>query len=213
MSGPTHVKEVYSCELLNKKGEPSFEHMLIIENLNKVKVIQEKMGAELKPLKERQDLVTLHNKTVKEINIMIELDGTLDFEKFEKIITDIRGDLDIKMANELADLESKDQTDPKIQLLIEQLPAKYKPSFDFLSETLEMGTEIKKGGKLFTKDQKDRLVENIRKDMEDLSVQNDMQLNKVSRLNNETYECHQSARLMLKTIHDAFMALIRNWKS
>jgi hypothetical protein len=223
---PSEVKQVFSGELFNvgEKG-PSFEHMAITENINKVKQIHKKLGDKLLPLKERQDLVALHHKCMKEINTMIDAEGKLDSDLFEKMLTDIQSDLDFKMASEKASLESQltgldgvigDKVDEKrkrLQDMLDNLTEKYKPSNDFVKDTLKMGTDIRKGVKNFTKEQKDRLVGNIKMATDDLNTVVDMMLQEVSRLNNEMYESYQNARLMLKTIHDTYMSIIQKWKS
>lgn len=71
-----------------------------------------------------------------------------------------------------------------------------------LKKAKELGVEVKDGNK-FNRDERDRLVENIRMTVEDLNVQNDMQLQTISRLTNERYESYQMARSILKPLHDA----------
>jgi hypothetical protein len=223
---PGKVKEVFSCEPFNEDKGPSVEHMLIIENINTVKQIQKKLGETLPPLHEKQTLVTLHNQSLKEINTMIDAEGKLDSDKFEKILSDMKNDLDNKMAKEKIGLESQkseleDKNDgsektkeklARIQNIIDGLTEKYKPSHDFIADTLKMGDDIRKGVKNFTKEQKDRLVGNIKMAMEDLNIVVGSMLQEASVLNSKTYESYQNARLMLKTVHDAFMSIIKNWK-
>ncbi len=66
------------------------------------------------------------------------------------------------------------------------------------------GIEFKnKDGKYkFTKDDRDRLVENVKMSVDDLNVQNEMQLQTITRLTNERYESYQMARTILKPLHD-----------
>lgn len=72
----------------------------------------------------------------------------------------------------------------------------------------ELGVDVKDGAK-FNKDERDRLVENIRMTVEDKNVQNDMQLQTISRLTNERYESYQMARSILKPLHEAKSSLAR----
>jgi hypothetical protein len=62
--------------------------------------------------------------------------------------------------------------------------------------------DIKTGKTAFNKDERDRLVENIRLSIEDYNVQNDMQLQTITRLTNERYESYQLARSILKPLHE-----------
>lgn len=201
------VKEAFSCTPFNSAPGPTCEHRLIIENLKSVKVTQDKMATELEPLKNRQDLVSLHHKVLKETNLLIETDGRLDAKKFEQIITELKNDLDVKLSNEIKPLDAVNDAQK-----IDRLKEKYRIHQEFLDDTLKSGNDIRKDTEFYTKEQRDRLVDNIRMNMDDLNVQNDMQLQKVSRLNNESYESYQNARLMLKTLHDTFMTLIKNWR-
>jgi len=71
-----------------------------------------------------------------------------------------------------------------------------------LKEAKNLGVEIKDGKFKFTREERDRLVENIRITVDDYNVENDMQLQTISRLTNERYESYQMARSILKPLHD-----------
>lgn len=62
--------------------------------------------------------------------------------------------------------------------------------------------QIKDGKIVYTKDQRERLIDNIRMSIDDHNTKNDMQLQTVTRLINERYESYQMARAILKPIHD-----------
>lgn len=72
-----------------------------------------------------------------------------------------------------------------------------------LAKAKELGVDVKEDLTAFNREERDRLVENIRMTVEDLNVQNDMQLQTISRLTNERYESYQMARSILKPLHDA----------
>lgn len=72
-----------------------------------------------------------------------------------------------------------------------------------LEKAKELGVDVKDGKFKFNREERNRLVENIRMTVEDLNVQNDMQLQTISRLTNERYESYQMARSILKPLHDA----------
>lgn len=71
-----------------------------------------------------------------------------------------------------------------------------------LAEAKEMGIDVDLNKVSYTKEERDRLVENIRMSCEDLNTQNEMQLQTISRLTNERYEVYQMARAILKPLHE-----------
>jgi hypothetical protein len=73
---------------------------------------------------------------------------------------------------------------------------------DLLQKAKELGVAVKDGKVKYSKDERDRLVENIRIAADDYNVENDMQLQNVSRLTNERYESYQMARSILKPLHE-----------
>lgn len=73
---------------------------------------------------------------------------------------------------------------------------------ELFNKAKEHGLEVNVDKKKYNKDERDRLLENIRMTIEDLNVQNDMQLQTVQRLTNERYESYQMARSILKPLHD-----------
>lgn len=73
---------------------------------------------------------------------------------------------------------------------------------NLLVKAKELGVEVKTDKFKYTKEERDRLVENIRIASDDYNVENDMQLQAISRLTNERYESYQMARSILKPLHD-----------
>jgi hypothetical protein len=95
-------------------------------------------------------------------------------------------------------------------------------SFDLNSELMQhlnhaksgLGIDIQDGtikdGKMtYTRDQRERLIDNIRMSIDDHSTKNEMQVQTVTRLINERYESYQMARAILKPIHDDKMSKAR----
>lgn len=76
----------------------------------------------------------------------------------------------------------------------------------------ELGVDVQKDKTSYNREERDRLVENIRMTIEDLNIENDMQLQGVSRLTNERYESYQMARSILKPLHEAKTSLAKNIK-
>lgn len=67
----------------------------------------------------------------------------------------------------------------------------------------ELGIDVRESKGTYTKEERDRLVENIRILVDDLNVENDLQLQTLSKLTNERYESYQMARSILKPLSDA----------
>lgn len=81
---------------------------------------------------------------------------------------------------------------------------------ELLKQAKGMNVDLKEDQKTYTKDERDRLVDNIRMTVDDLNVKNDMQLQSVNRLTNERYESYQMARSIIKPLHEAKMQIARN---
>lgn len=73
---------------------------------------------------------------------------------------------------------------------------------DLINKAKELGVDIKTDKYKYTKEERDRLVENIRITVDDYGIENEMQMQTVSRLTNERYETYQMARSILKPLHD-----------
>lgn len=72
-----------------------------------------------------------------------------------------------------------------------------------LEKAKELNIEIDPKKTSYTKDERDRLVENIRMTIDDLNVQNDMDLQTTQRLTNERYESYQMAKSIIKPLDEA----------
>ena len=78
-----------------------------------------------------------------------------------------------------------------------------------LKDAEALGVETVEGKTSYTKEECDRLIDNIRATSDDLNILNDMQLQTINRLTNERYESYQMARSILKPLHDAKMRAIK----
>lgn len=116
-------------------------------------------------------------------------------------------------AKELKELKERQEKVRKLHELLSAINALTddKGKFDcsknrelkkLLAEAKELGVEIKEGKYSYTKEERDRLVENIRMASEDYNVENEMQIQAISRLTNERYESYQMARSILKPLHE-----------
>lgn len=82
-----------------------------------------------------------------------------------------------------------------------------------LMKAQEIGVDMKEQRHYYSKEEKERLIENIRMTMDDLNSRNDMQLQKINRITNERYESYQLARTILKPLHEAKMQSARAAKA
>lgn len=73
---------------------------------------------------------------------------------------------------------------------------------EFLEAAKELGIEVDTTKMTYNSDERQRLIENIRIATDDLNMQNDMQIQTVTRLTNERYEAFQMARSILKPLHE-----------
>lgn len=73
---------------------------------------------------------------------------------------------------------------------------------NLLAKAKEYGVDLKEGKFKYTKEERDRLIENIRITADDNNVLNDMQLQTITRLTTERYESYQLARSIMKPLHD-----------
>lgn len=64
------------------------------------------------------------------------------------------------------------------------------------------GKKGKDGKTTISKGDRERFIENIRMTVEDLNIQNDMQIQTVTRLTNERHEAFHMARAIMKPLHD-----------
>lgn len=73
---------------------------------------------------------------------------------------------------------------------------------NLLEKAKEYGVDIKEGKYKFNKEERERLIENIRITADDNNVLNDMQLQTITRLTTERYESYQLARSIMKPLHE-----------
>lgn len=98
-------------------------------------------------------------------------------------------------------------TDDKGQLIISP------ELMQHIKNVKELDIDVKDNKPLYSKDERDRLVENIRLAVDDLNVDNDLQIQTISRLTNERYESYQMARSILKPLSDAKQRMAREISS
>lgn len=120
-----------------------------------------------------------------------------------------------KTKTELETLKKRQEDVRKLHTLLQQINAATDSNGKMDASNLEelqkllkfakdLGVNVKEGKNQYsyTKEERDRLIENIRMSTDDLNVLNDMQLQSVSRLTNERFEMFQMTRSILKPLHD-----------
>lgn len=81
---------------------------------------------------------------------------------------------------------------------------------EMMAKAKEMDADIDIEKTVYNNEERERLIENIKMSIEDMNVQNELQLQTVTRVNNERYESYQLARSILKPLHDAKLTTGRN---
>lgn len=69
-------------------------------------------------------------------------------------------------------------------------------------EVSALGVEVEKGKTKYNRDERERLIDNLKMACDDLNIQNDMQLQAITRITNERYESFQMARSIMKPLHE-----------
>lgn len=129
------------------------------------------------------------------------------------LLSDRLHDLEDKSKKELDQLKERQQKVAYLQKMLKAINAatdsKGNVDFSKQPEMQEMFVKAKELGAMidetkltYTTEERERLLENIRLTNEDLTVQNEMQLQVVTRLTNERYEAYQMARAIMKPLHD-----------
>lgn len=73
---------------------------------------------------------------------------------------------------------------------------------DMFKKAKELGVDLDESKLQYSNEERERLLENLRMTVEDFNVQNEMQLQMITRMTNERYESYQMARAILKPLHD-----------
>lgn len=120
--------------------------------------------------------------------------------------------LEQKITNEFVELKKRQDQVSFLHKLIkainsgtanDELDCSKNPELkDLFKKAKEYGVDIKEDKVKYNKDERDRLIENIRLTSEDYNVLNDMQLQTISRLTTERYESYQLARSIMKPLHE-----------
>lgn len=120
--------------------------------------------------------------------------------------------LENKITNEFVELKKRQDQVALLHKLIKTINlattndefdcSKHQELKDLLVKAKEAGVEITDGKHKYNKEERDRLIENIRMTSDDYNVLNDMQLQTITRLTTERYESYQLARSIMKPLHE-----------
>lgn len=140
--------------------------------------------------------------------------ATMSLEALILLITTERlKHLKDKTRNELGELKERQEKVRTLHKLLRSINAetdeKGKIDFtsnqelkDLIEKAKELGVDIKTDKTTYSKEERDRLVENLRIASEDFNIENEMQIQAISRFTNERYETYQMARSILRPLHD-----------
>ena len=150
-------------------------------DINEVKAAPDKGELSLESLAlliNIERLKYLENKSIKELNELKQRQD--EVSSLHKLIKAINS----ATVNNTLDLS----TNGDIQALLTQAKAS--------------GVDVKDDKTFYNKEERERLLENIRLTVDDMNVLNDMQLQTVTRLTTERYESYQLARSIMKPLHE-----------
>lgn len=130
-------------------------------------------------------------------------------------------ELEKNSRKELSELRERHQKVAFLHKFLKTINAMTSPTHEFdwtntpeLGEMVlkakEMGVELDERKFKYGKEERERLLENIRMTVEDLNTLNELQLQTITRLTNERYESYQMARNIAKPEHDAKLSPSRN---
>jgi hypothetical protein len=162
---------------------------------------------------------SVNNETINEVIADKKINNNLSLESLILLInTERLKFLQDKTNAEFKELKKRQDHVSSLHKLMKKINTNTSSSGDFdcssdpelqqmLKDAKDLGVDMKDGQFKYGKDEKDRLMDNIRMTVDDFNVKNDMQLQTVNRLTNERYESYQMARSILKPLHDAKMKI------
>lgn len=182
----TTIDDVIAAEAVDAASEidTSLEDLTQLLILSKLDNLKQGFAEKGQELKERQDRVRwLHD-------IMQKLNKRVDKDTGELNLTHAKIDETTGLLKEGVGVDG----DEELAALLD-LRTKLKEAAQ------DKGYEVKAQGK-YSKDERERLMDNLRMICDDLNLQNDMQIQDLNQLINERYEVYQMARAILKPLHD-----------
>ncbi len=166
--------------------------------------LKDKVAEEVKDLKERHQRIRLMHRMLRAINDTKQENGGIDFSKSPEL-QEMR-----KQAKELSEQADK--------LLAEADKLEKEGKVQEAKELRDEASELKDVAKAmgadaskntYTKEEKEKLVENLRMTSEDIQTLNQLQTQTVSRLNNELHESLLIGRDIIKKVHEILSLMSR----
>jgi hypothetical protein len=122
-------------------------------------------------------------------------------------------DIELRVAEEFEDLKKRQAQVRYLHKLLKVVNARSdnKGKFDasqdselkrLLDEAAGMGIMLPNGNYKFNAEETNRLIDSIRMTCDDLNLQNEMQMQTISRMTNERYEAYQMTRSIMRPLHE-----------
>lgn len=165
-------------------------------------------------MSEQNEVSEVINEAVSEANSASKDPKNMSLEALALLLTSERlHKLESDSRKELEELKSRQQKVSFLHKLMKTINSATgsQGDFDFtpypeltemLAKAKEMGVELDETKLAYNDKERERLLENLRMTVEDLNVQNEMQLQMITKMTNERYESYQMARSILKPLHD-----------
>jgi hypothetical protein len=83
---------------------------------------------------------------------------------------------------------------------------------EHLQKAKDLGADIRTDKLKYTREERDRLLENMRTTNEEYTMQNEMQSQEISRMTSQYYEALSWARSVKKAENDMNMSCIKKWR-
>jgi chromosome segregation ATPase len=181
------------------------------------------MKREFAELKHRQDYVKILHQLMKAMNKATDNKSAVDVNKNPEL-KQLFDELKAKVAEMQKEADSLKQEADKLLAEADELEAAGKTEQaeklqDRAATLKEDAAELKEIAKVldidkdksfFSKDDRERLMENIRTTCGDLNARNDLQMQTIQRLTNNRHELLQICRTLQKSVHDAAMRPAHN---
>lgn len=147
------------------------------------------------------------NFTLEQLVVLINTDRVRSLEEKSKSELKILKDryADVKSLNDLRKKINNALSDPAAKIDITKDDELKK----MLEKAKELGVPVIDGKTSYTKEEAERLLDNIKMTIDDLTVQNDLQMQQISRLQNEHHESFQLAMSIMRPVHAAKSSMIR----
>lgn len=211
---------IESVSQATESQDANLDAMICLRTIDTLADVDNSTKTEFMQLKRRQDNIRLLHQLMKAINKATDNKSTVDLTKnpelkacFEQINTSVAKFI----ADSEALLRKSEETQNKALTLenegkkeeaedLRERAASLKEDALELKEVAKILT-IDKEKTFFSKDERERILENARTTCGDLNVRNDLQMQTIQRLTNNRHELLHYARTIQKTVQDTLMRI------